>query len=68
MNRAPIVIGSTVFGTAAVLGFHAHPVAVPTATAQTKTATTPQAALPTLLVTTTVNDAPSSPAVIGGVA
>ena len=43
MNRAPIVIGSTVFGTAAVLGFHAHPAATPIATASTsaKTATTP---------------------------
>jgi uncharacterized protein with FMN-binding domain len=43
MNRAPIVIGSTVFGTAAVLGFHAHPAATPVATASssTKTATTP---------------------------
>ena len=36
MNRAPIVIGSTVFGTAAVLGFHAHPAATPVATASTK--------------------------------
>jgi uncharacterized protein with FMN-binding domain len=43
MNRAPIVIGSTVFGTAAVLGFHAHSAATPIATASTsaKTATTP---------------------------
>jgi len=43
MNRAPIVIGSTVFGTVAVLGFHAHPAATPVATASsnTKTATTP---------------------------
>ena len=40
MNRAPIVIGSTVFGTAAVLGFHAHPAATPIATASTKTTTT----------------------------
>ena len=40
MNRAPIVIGSTVFGTAAVLGFHAHPAATPLATASTKTTTT----------------------------
>jgi uncharacterized protein with FMN-binding domain len=39
MNRAPIVIGSTVFGTAAVLGFHAHP-AAPVATASTKSTTT----------------------------
>jgi uncharacterized protein with FMN-binding domain len=44
MKRAPIVIGSTVFGTAAVLGFHAHTAAVPVATASTstKTTTTPQ--------------------------
>jgi uncharacterized protein with FMN-binding domain len=42
MKRPPIVIGSTVFGTAAVLGFHARPATVPTATASTKTqATTP---------------------------
>ena len=40
MNRAPIVIGSTVFGTAAVLGFHAHPAATPVATAATKSTTT----------------------------
>jgi uncharacterized protein with FMN-binding domain len=44
MKRAPIVIGSTVFGTAALLGFHAHTAAVPVATASTstKTTTTPQ--------------------------
>jgi uncharacterized protein with FMN-binding domain len=43
MKRAPIVIGSTVFGTAAVLSFHAHTAAVPVATASpsTKTTTTP---------------------------
>jgi uncharacterized protein with FMN-binding domain len=29
MRRAPIVISATVFGTAAVLGFHAHKAAVP---------------------------------------
>jgi uncharacterized protein with FMN-binding domain len=40
MKRAPIVIGSTVFGTAAVLGFHAHPAATPIATASTGTKTT----------------------------
>ena len=40
MKRSPIVIGSTVFGTAAVLGFHAHPAAVPVATASTSTKTT----------------------------
>jgi uncharacterized protein with FMN-binding domain len=40
MNRAPIVIGSTVFGTAAVLGFHAHPAATPVATASTTSTTT----------------------------
>src|SRR6476646_2537264 len=40
MKRAPIVIGSTVFGTAAVLGFHAHTAAVPVATASTNTKTT----------------------------
>jgi uncharacterized protein with FMN-binding domain len=40
MKRAPIVIGSTVFGTAAVLGFHAHTAAVPVATASTSTKTT----------------------------
>jgi len=48
MNRAPIVIGSTVLGTAAVLGFHAHPATTPVATASPKstspttTATTPE--------------------------
>ena len=40
MKRAPIVIGSTVFGTAAVLGFHAHPATLPVATASTNTKTT----------------------------
>ena len=40
MKRSPIVIGSTAFGTAAVLGFHAHPAAVPVATASTSTKTT----------------------------
>ena len=40
MNRAPIVIGSTVFGTAAVLGFHAHPATTPVATASTSPQTT----------------------------
>jgi len=40
MNRAPIVIGSTVFGTAAVLSFHAHPAAVPVATPSSSTTTT----------------------------
>jgi len=42
MKRAPIVIGSTVFGTAAVLGFHAHPATTPVATASTSTKTTTQ--------------------------
>jgi uncharacterized protein with FMN-binding domain len=47
MNRAPIVIGSTVFGTAVVLGFHAHPAATPVATASTKsTSTTPTTTTP----------------------
>jgi uncharacterized protein with FMN-binding domain len=40
MKRAPIVLGSTVFGTAAVLSFHAHTAAVPVATASTSTKTT----------------------------
>jgi uncharacterized protein with FMN-binding domain len=40
MKRAPIVIGSTVFGTAAVLSFHAHTAAVPVATASTNAKTT----------------------------
>jgi uncharacterized protein with FMN-binding domain len=40
MKRAPIVIGSTVFGTAAVLSFHAHTATVPVATASTNTKTT----------------------------
>ena len=40
MKRAPIVIGSTVFGTAAVLSFHAHTATVPVATASTSTKTT----------------------------
>ena len=40
MKRAPIVIGSTVLGTAAVLGFHAHTASVPVATASTSTKTT----------------------------
>jgi len=40
MKRAPIVIGSTVFGTAAVLGFHAHTATVPVATASTNAKTT----------------------------
>jgi uncharacterized protein with FMN-binding domain len=35
MKRAPIVISSTVLGTAAVLGFHAHHAAVPLAAAGT---------------------------------
>jgi uncharacterized protein with FMN-binding domain len=39
MKRAPIVIGSTVFGTAAVLSFHAHTATVPVATASTHTKT-----------------------------
>jgi uncharacterized protein with FMN-binding domain len=33
VRRAPIVISATVFGTAAVLGFHAHSAATPIATA-----------------------------------
>jgi uncharacterized protein with FMN-binding domain len=37
MRRAPIVIGSTVLGTAAVLGFHAHTAVTPLATARTTT-------------------------------
>jgi uncharacterized protein with FMN-binding domain len=40
MKRAPIVIGSTVFGTAAVLSFHAHTATVPVATASSSTKTT----------------------------
>jgi uncharacterized protein with FMN-binding domain len=40
MKRAPIVIGSTVFGTAAALSFHAHTATVPVATASTSTKTT----------------------------
>src|SRR5204863_5713929 len=40
MKRAPIVLGSTVFGTAAVLGFHAHPATVPAATASSSAKTT----------------------------
>jgi uncharacterized protein with FMN-binding domain len=35
MKRARIVISATVAGTAAVLGFHAHPAATPVATAPT---------------------------------
>src|SRR4051794_15766007 len=49
MKRAPIVIGSTVFGTAAVLSLHAHPATVPTATASSKstqTTTTPTTTTP----------------------
>jgi uncharacterized protein with FMN-binding domain len=51
MKRAPIVIGSTIFGTAAVLGFHAHPATAPVATASTSTKTT---------TTTTATKTPSS--------
>jgi uncharacterized protein with FMN-binding domain len=39
MKRAPIVISSTVLGTAAVLGFHAHHAAVPLAAAGTSSTT-----------------------------
>jgi uncharacterized protein with FMN-binding domain len=35
MKRAPIVLSATAFGTAAVLGFHAHTAATPVATAAT---------------------------------
>jgi uncharacterized protein with FMN-binding domain len=41
MRRAPIVISATVFGTGAVLGFHAHHAATPVATAAT-TSTSPR--------------------------
>ncbi len=45
MKRAPIVMSATVLGTAAVLGFHAHPSATPraaaTVTAPMTTPTTP---------------------------
>jgi uncharacterized protein with FMN-binding domain len=49
MKRSPIVISATVFGTAAVLGFHTHSAAVPVATAASKptTTTTPTTATPT---------------------
>ena len=40
MKRAPIVLGSTVLGTSAVLGFHAHPATVPAATASSSAKTT----------------------------
>jgi uncharacterized protein with FMN-binding domain len=40
MKRAPIVLASTVLGTAAVLGFRAHPATLQTATAATSTTTT----------------------------
>ncbi|HYZ27912.1 MAG TPA: FMN-binding protein [Thermoleophilaceae bacterium] len=42
MRRAPIVVSATVFGTAAVLGFHAHGAATPIPTvARTSTSTSP---------------------------
>jgi uncharacterized protein with FMN-binding domain len=40
MKRAPIVIGATVFGTAAVLGFHAHAPALPSSGAAASSAPT----------------------------
>ena len=54
MKRAPIVIGSTVFGTAAVLSFHAHTAAVPVATASSSTKTK------TTTTTTPTTTTPSS--------
>lgn len=39
MKRAPIVLAATVFGTGAVLGFHARPATLQTATAASSTAT-----------------------------
>lgn len=39
MKRAPIVIAATIFGTGAVLGFHARPAALPTATTASATTT-----------------------------
>jgi uncharacterized protein with FMN-binding domain len=41
MRRAHIVISATVAGTAAVLGFHAHPATAPIATATPRAATAP---------------------------
>src|SRR5436305_5797832 len=39
MKRTPIVMSATVFGTAAILGFHAHQPSVPLAAASTSTST-----------------------------
>jgi uncharacterized protein with FMN-binding domain len=46
MKRAPIVISSTVVGTAAVLGFHAHNAAVPVATAAATSGSSSSATTP----------------------
>jgi uncharacterized protein with FMN-binding domain len=44
MRRAHIVLSATVAGTAAVLGFHAHPAALPVAAAPTRAAASTPAA------------------------
>jgi uncharacterized protein with FMN-binding domain len=65
MKRAPIVIGSTVFGTAAVLSFHAHTATVPVATASTSTKTT-TTTTPTTPTTTTPSSGTGSGSGSGG--
>src|SRR4051794_3322349 len=40
MNRAPVVLSATIFGTSAVLAFHAHPAATPVASAAAPSSST----------------------------
>src|SRR3954452_13335230 len=59
MKRSRIVLSATAFGSAAVLGFHAHPASTPVATAAS-TKTTGTAATPVTTSTTTTSSGSGS--------
>src|SRR4051794_23336131 len=59
MKRSRIVLSATAFGSAAVLGFHAHPASTPVATAAS-TKTTATAATPVTTSTTTTSSGSGS--------
>jgi uncharacterized protein with FMN-binding domain len=65
MKRAPIVLAATVFGTGAVLGFHARPATLQTATAASGSTASTTASTPTAATKTTASSGSGSGTALG---
>ena len=68
MKRAPIVLAATVFGTGAVMGFHARPASLTTATAASTTTASTTASTTTKSTSKSSTSSSSGGSSVGGTA